>query len=151
MTKNPMKSRRHGPETELQSTSRIEWTMYILHMSRSFRALVFGVLLSLGAGPQLACFMPDQPATQADMDCCKETVSDCNAGNMSQGCCQITAPAEVGLAAKAIQHVLPRLDVVGMTADATLALLFRTDDRLSRYTDHAPPDTYSQASPILRI
>jgi hypothetical protein len=125
--------------------------MYTLYMSRSFRALVFGILVSLGAGPQLACFMPGQPVTQADMDCCKEVISDCNAGNMSHGCCYISAPTNAGLAAKAVQHLMPRFKVAGSLADLTPDLPFQPDNRLSRYADHAPPDKHNQASPILRI
>jgi hypothetical protein len=120
-------------------------------MSWSFRAVVFGLLVSLGAAPQLACFMPDQPFTQSDMDCCKEAISDCNAGNMSQDCCQIAAPAVVGLATKAVEHVMPRFDLAGMAADIVTDLLFLPDGQPSRYTDYAPPDKGSQASPILRI
>jgi len=125
--------------------------MYTLHMSWPFQAVVFGVLVSLGIGPQLACFMPDQAATQADMDCCKEMIGACTAPNMSHECCQVTAPTELGLAGKALHHLTPRLELADTTAEMAPDLLPRLAGPLSRITVHAPPDKHGESSVVLRI
>jgi hypothetical protein len=125
--------------------------MYTLHMSWPFQAVVFGILLSLGIGPELACFMPDQTATQADMDCCKEMIGACTAPDMSHECCRVTAPAELGLAGKALHHVVSRLELARATTDIAPDLLSLVAGPLSRTTDHAPPDEHGEFSLVLRI
>jgi hypothetical protein len=125
--------------------------MYTLHMSWQFRALVLGVLVSLGVAPQLACFMPDEPATASDMDCCKERIGACTAPNMSHGCCQTVAPTELGLVAKAFRQVMPRLDVAQTPIAPATDSFFETYGQFSRKADHAPPDSHSPASLVLRI
>jgi hypothetical protein len=125
--------------------------MYTLYMSWPFRAVVFGVLVSLGTGPQLACFMPDQTVTQADMDCCKEMIGACAAPDMSHGCCQVTAPTELALAAQAAQQVIPRLELADSTADIAPDILSWIDGTPSSNTNHAPPDKHRESLVILRI
>ena len=125
--------------------------MYTLHMLWSFRVLVWGVLLTIAVGPQLACFMPDQTVTQSDMDCCKEMIGACTAPNASSGCCQVTAPTELGLAAKALCHVMPRFDLAGNSIASGPDSLLPIIEHLFQYTGHAPPEIYSQSSTVLRI
>ena len=120
-------------------------------MSWPFRATVLVLLLALGVAPQLACFMPDQTATQSDMDCCKEMIGACTAPNMSHECCQVAAPTVLGLAAKTVHHVALRFHVVEVTTDVASDLRFRLDNPFSRYSDPAPPDKHGEFSLIRRI
>jgi hypothetical protein len=130
---------------------RFEYMIYTLHMSWPFRALVLGVVLSWGLCPQLACFMPVQAPTPAEMDCCKGLSSDCNSSNMSQACCQTAVRLEAGVAAKVFRHAAPRLAVAAVAANAVHDLLIPFDRQLSIQTDHAPPDSPGNSSPVLRI
>jgi hypothetical protein len=125
--------------------------MYTLHMSWSFRTLALGVVVAWGLGPQLACFMPDQALTRADMDCCKGMAGDCNSANMSQACCQTAVRTEVGVAAKVVRHVMPRLDVAAATTSTVPDVFFAFDRQPARQKDHAPPDSLGNSSPVLRI
>jgi hypothetical protein len=125
--------------------------MYTLNMSWPFRALVLGVLLVWGLGPQLACFMPDQALTPDEMDCCKGMAGDCSSANMSHACCQTAVRTDVGVTAKVVRHVMPRLDIAAATTHISPDLLSWFDRYLSIETDHAPPDKPGGTSLILRI
>jgi hypothetical protein len=59
-----------------------EYFRRVLAVSR-----VLVVLLAWGLAPQIACLMPEQMATQSEMDCCEGVATDCSAANMSQTCC----------------------------------------------------------------
>src|SRR2546421_6369558 len=109
-------------------------------MSWRFRVLVFGLLVTVGLGPQLACFMPDQPAARSDMECCKEMIGACTAPNSSSDCCQMSAPAPPALAAKAVPHVSPRLALMDTPTEIASHVLFAADRQTSRYADPGPPD-----------
>jgi len=126
--------------------------MYTLPMSWPFRTLVVALLVIVGLGPQLACFMADQPAAASDMECCKEMIGACTAPNNSSQCCQVSAPTPFALAAKAVSHVVPRVEVVAATAAADLQWLFTADRQISRNIDTGPPDrNHESSSLVLRI
>jgi hypothetical protein len=125
--------------------------MYTLHMSWSFRTLALGVVLAWGLAPQLACLMPDQALTAAEMDCCKGMTGDCSSANMSQACCQTTVRTDVGIAAKVVRDVAPRLDVAAATTDILPHVFFAFDGQPPRQADHAPPDNPRNSSQVLRI
>jgi hypothetical protein len=126
--------------------------MYTLHMSWSFRAMVLGVLLSVGLAPQLACFMPDEPASQSDLECCKEMIGACTAPNMSHECCQTVAPATVGLTAKAAHDVMPRSTLVRATFEIVPELLGRSDRQWAWFEDPGPRHQGGDSSfVVLRI
>src|ERR1700757_1465436 len=73
--------------------------VYTSPMSWSFRGLVLTVGMLCGLAPQIACFMPDQPLTQPEMDCCAKLANDC--GQMNMSCCRPVVRTDVGIAAKA--------------------------------------------------
>jgi len=125
--------------------------MYTLHMSWSFRTLVLALVMAWGIAPQLACLMPDQTLTPAEMDCCKGMAGDCSSSNMSQACCQTTVRTEVVIAAKVVRHVMPRLDVAAATTNINPDLFFAFDGQPPRQTDPVPPDSPGNSSPVLRI
>jgi hypothetical protein len=104
-----------------------------------------------GIAPQLACFMLDQTLTPAEMDCCKGMAGDCSNANMAQACCQTAVSTEVGVAAKVVRDVTPRLDAAPLTANILPGTFFAFDRQLSKQTDHAPPDKPRSSSPVLRI
>ena len=123
-----------------------------MSMSWAFRVLVVGLLITVGLGPQLACFMADQPAAASDMECCKEMIGACTTPNNSSQCCQMSAPAPFALAAKAVSHVMLRLNVPVAAAETGLRGLFGADRQISRNTDPGPPHQhYEPSSVILRI
>jgi hypothetical protein len=125
--------------------------MYTLTMSLPSRLLVLGVLVSLGVAPQLACFMPDQPVTPPDMDCCKEMIGACTGPNMSHQCCQTVAPLDLGLTAKTFRHMMPHLEFASTLIEIAPHSFFGSDGQSSKRTDNAPPDKQSQSSLVLRI
>jgi hypothetical protein len=125
--------------------------MYTLPMSSCFRLLVLAILLTVGLAPQLACFMPDEGAMQADMDCCKGMTGDCSAANMSHACCQTVVRTDVGLTAETIQHAMPRVDVAEYGGNIVSTSLVPIYGDFSRQTDHAPPDKPGQFPLVLRI
>ena len=134
------------PEASLWDTP-----MYTLHMSWPFRTLVLGLLLAWGLAPQLACFMPDQPLTAAEMDCCKEMASDCSTANMTHACCKTVVRTDPGVAAKVVRHDVPQLAVADRTLNIAAELSRNFDSQFSRQTDHAPPVKGGGSSLVLRI
>jgi len=120
-------------------------------MSWSFRALILTVVVVWGLAPQIACFMPDQSLTQAEMDCCQHKADDC--GQMNMTCCRTTTPTHnVGITAKPVRNPLPQVHMasapVGIPAVTPPAGFVRS----TIANDHAPPPSDSAASPlILRI
>jgi hypothetical protein len=125
--------------------------MYTLQMSWPFRSLVLGILLAWGIAPQLACFMPDQAPTPAEMDCCKEMVGDCTSATMSHACCKTVIRTDLGIATKVVRHGLPELGVADGTPTIALDFSPHFDSHFSRPTDHAPPDKAGGSSLVLRI
>ena len=114
--------------------------------------MVLGVLLSVGLAPQLACFMPDESATQSDMDCCKEMIGACTAPNMSHECCQTVAPAQVGLTAKAAYDVMPGSTLLSVMFEIAPKFLVRSDRQWAWYEDSGPPHKDGDSSfVVLRI
>jgi hypothetical protein len=107
--------------------------------------------MAWGIAPQLACFMPEQALTAAEMDCCKGMAGDCSSANMSQACCQTSVRTEVGVAAKVVRDVTPRLDLAAAATNALPDTFFAFDRDLPRQKDHAPPDSSGKSSPVLRI
>jgi hypothetical protein len=124
--------------------------MYTFQMSWSFRAMVLGVVLSWGLLPQLACLMPEQTLTPAEMDCCKGMAADCSAPNMSHVCCQTVVRTDVGIAAKVLRHGPPSLNPASsVTTPSSPFVSF--DRQFSKEIDHAPPGSPGVSSLILRI
>jgi hypothetical protein len=124
--------------------------MYTLCMSWSARALALMVVLTWGLAPQLACFMPDETLTPAEMDCCQKMANDCGAANMSDTCCRPAARTDIGITAKTIRNVMPRVDTAGKTTNTVLFPALHFARELSNQSDHAPPDP-SSSFVILRI
>jgi len=138
-----------GESRERQRSGNI---MYTLRMSWPFRAMVLGLLVSVGLAPQLACFMPDESLSQSDMDCCKEMIGACTASNMSRVCCQTVAPAPVGLTAKAVYDVMPRSMLVSATVEIAPEFLVRSDRQRTWFEDPGPPHQHGDSSfVVLRI
>ena len=125
--------------------------MSTLHMSWSFRALALTVVLVWVLAPQLACFMPEQTVTPAEMGCCEKMANDCGATSMSQTCCRPVARTDIGIAAKPIRNVMPGLDTGEITTDIVLFSPLRLAFDFSNTTDQAPPDQSALSSIILRI
>jgi hypothetical protein len=125
--------------------------MYTFYMSWPFRTLVLGVLLAWGLAPQLACLMPDQALTPAEMDCCKEMAADCSAANMSHACCTTVIRTDLGIAAKVVRPDVPQLAVADRTPNIAAAFSTSFDRQISPQTGHAPPDKAGESSLILRI
>jgi hypothetical protein len=125
--------------------------MYTLHMSWQFRTFVLGVLLTCGLASQVACFMPDQALTTAEMDCCKTMAGDCSGANMTHACCKTVVRSELGVAARIDRHDVTQLDVVDRTSNVATECFLQFDRRLSRHTDHDAPDKAGGDSLILRI
>ena len=125
--------------------------MYTSQMSWRFRTLVLGLVLAWGLAPQLACFMPDQALTPAEMDCCKEMAADCGTANMTHACCKTVVRTDPGVAAKVVRHDLPQLAVADQTPNIVAEFSASFDTQLSRQTDHAPPDEAGGSSLVLRI
>jgi hypothetical protein len=123
--------------------------MYTFHMSWSFRGLVLAVLLGWGLTPQLVCFMPDQTPTPSEMDCCNGISADCNAPNMSQGCCQTVVRTDTGIAANTNHNLKPHVQTANRTIAVVPILLSSIDPATLKQSDHAPPP--SESSIILRI
>jgi hypothetical protein len=125
--------------------------MYTFHMSWWFRTLVLALVMAWGIAPQLACLMPDQTLTPAEMDCCKGMAGDCSSANMSQACCQTTVRTEVGITAKVVRQVMPGLDLAAATTNSLPDPFFAFDGRPPGQTDHAPPVNPGNSSQVLRI
>jgi hypothetical protein len=126
--------------------------MYTLHMSWSFRAVCLAVGLACGLAPQLACFMPSQPLTASEMDCCQEMSNDCSGANMSDACCQTVVRTDVGVAAKMIRNLLPPIGAAesGGALSATLPNDVLRDSSV-RHNNHAPPPESAVSYAVLRI
>ena|SRR5882762_2484229 len=125
--------------------------MYTLLMSWSFRAFILTVVLAWGLAPQLACFMPEQPLTPAEMDCCNQMANACGGTNMSHACCRAAARTDIGIATKAIGNPMPRFETAGVVADNIGFYVLRCARELWKQSDHAPPDLISLSPLILRI
>src|SRR5262245_34600985 len=110
--------------------------MHILHMSWSFRALVFMVVMAWGLAPQLACFMPDPMLAPAEIDCCKKMTNDCSAPSMSHACCRAVTRTDVGIATKALRNVIPQLDSTGTVTDILPSPLLNSVRKFSKQNDH---------------
>src|SRR5713101_2705542 len=120
-------------------------------MSWSFRAMVLTVVLAWGLAPQLACFMPEEPLTPAEMECCKEMLNECGGTNMSHACCRTAVQTDIGIAAKAIGNPIPRFETVRIIADNVGFSALGFARELWKQSDHAPPDPVSLSSLVLRI
>jgi hypothetical protein len=120
-------------------------------MSWSFRTVALGVVLAWGLAPQLACLMPDQTLTPAEMDCCKGMAGDCSSANMSQACCQTVVRTEVGVVAKVIRHVMPRLGAAAAATAIVPQTLVPLDRQTFHEADHAPLDKPGGSPLVLRI
>ena len=125
--------------------------MYTVHMSWSFRSLVLIVAMAWGVAPQIACFMPDQTLSQQEKDCCKEIASDCAGSNMSHECCRTVVRTDVGIAAKAIRHVLPDSHLPNITTDIVRPMPLDGSRQLATRNNYAPPHDRKALSSILRI
>jgi hypothetical protein len=120
-------------------------------MSWSFRALVLSVAALWGLAPQIACFLPDQPLTQHEMDCCEKMAGDC--GQMDMSCCQTVVRTDIlGVTAKAMPNITPHVGTLSWPP-AIVPTLISMDvfgDRSSQH-EHAPPRDVGDSSLILRI
>jgi hypothetical protein len=125
--------------------------MYTLPMSWSFRALVFGVVMALGLAPQLACFMPENTATEAERDCCEKMANDCGGTNMSHECCRTAVRSDVGIATKVVRNVMPHFDVAARTAQTGSVLCLTFSPQFLIETSHAPPGKAGVSFLTLRI
>jgi hypothetical protein len=118
-------------------------------MSWSFHALVLGVAVIWGLAPQIACFIPDQPRTQHEMDCCEQMAGEC--GRMEMSCCQkVVRTDTVGITAKAVRHVAPQTDIAPKPLPVSIALPIYLGDSSIR-NDHAPPHDIGASPLVLRI
>jgi hypothetical protein len=122
--------------------------MYTFYMFWPIRGLVLAVLLAWGLAPQLACLMPEQSATQSEMDCCKRMAADCSAANMSQTCCQTAVRTDIGIVAKTSRNMVP-LCVASNAIVILPSLSASFDPPALKPSGHAPPPGGS--SLILRI
>src|SRR5256885_1344153 len=85
-------------------------------MSWSFRVMVLTVVLVWGLGPQIACFIPDQPLTPHEMDCCEKMAGEC--GRMDMSCCRTVIRTDVpGITAKAFRNIMPHVDIAPRPVD----------------------------------
>ena len=124
--------------------------MYTLHMSWSVRALVLTVAFACGLAPQVACFMPGQPLTQSEMDCCQGMSGDCSRANISYACCRTIVRTDVGVAAKVVRNLTPPIAAAEGGSGLSAALLHDGFRELSIHNSHAPPPE-PVVSSILRI
>jgi hypothetical protein len=125
--------------------------MYTLPMSWSFRALVVGVVMAWGLGPQLACFMPENMLTEAERDCCEKMASECGGTNMSHECCRTVVRSDVGIATKVVRSVMPHFDVAARMPQ-TVAILCQTfSPQFLIENGHAPPGQAEVTFLTLRI
>lgn len=111
---------------------------------------IFGVLI-----PQLACFLPSEEMTQAEMDCCKHMAADCGGPNM-QGhtCCPEIVRPDAAIGPQTHREFVPLSHQV-VTFDASAAALLLGPDfgiaALVQKGIHAPPGDTRTSSAILRI
>ena len=125
-------------------------SMYTLHMTWSFRALVLSVAMVWGLVPQLACFMPDPAAMPAEMECCKEMMNDCSGMNMSHDCCRTPPHADLGIIAKATRaSALHIAEAVMFHVESSSVPT--SSQRLSVRDTHSPPHDYEASLLVLRI
>src|SRR5579884_1862967 len=117
-------------------------------MSWSFRVLVLTVTLVCGLAPQIACFMPDQPLTQPERDCCQKMASDCG-GHMDMSCCQTIVHIEVGVTAKAPRSLVPDVTIAPQPVSLPTGIPAAVLTNLSVRNDHAPPPFDTGASPLI--
>jgi hypothetical protein len=123
--------------------------VYTPRMGWSFRALVLAGILVFGLAPQIACFLPDQPLTQAEMDCCLKMANDCAPMNMS--CCRTVVRDDVGVNPKTVPSPKQTVDfapkpvAVSVAAPATMFVI------ISCRCDNAPHHDIGASSLILRI
>src|SRR5215471_15170324 len=113
--------------------------MYTQHMSWSSRTFVLSLVLIWVLAPQLACFMPSQPAMPSEMDCCKEMASDCHRPNMSQACCQTGVRTDLGIASKVVRNLMPTIDAAADWEDPLARLTSGDFPESSIHNSHAPP------------
>ena len=124
--------------------------MYTLLMSWTFRSLVMTVAMVWGLGPQIACFMPNEPPAKAEMDCCEGLSSDCGP-SMSQDCCRTVVRSGAGIAAQSIRKVMPRTELAKKTVDFPASPALSGSRQLPVQISHAPPPVPEDSSTILRI
>jgi hypothetical protein len=119
-------------------------------MSWWFRLLVLPVTLAWGLVPQIVCFMPDQPLTQREMDCCEKIENNC--GQMDMSCCRTTVRTDVlGVMAKAVRNAVPHGDIAAKPVGIASILPTTTFTYVAVRNDHAPPRDVGGSSLILRI
>src|SRR5260221_2321457 len=86
-----------------------------MRMARMLGAVV--LLLTWAAIPALACLLPAQPLTVAEMDCCKHMVGQCESMGMGadHSCCQKTKQDQPSIAAISRQAHAPASTMNAMT------------------------------------
>ena len=124
--------------------------VYLLAMRVLSLVLVtFAVLI-----PQLACFLPGEEMTQAEMDCCEHMAADCGGANM-QGykCCPEIVRPEVAIRSQAHREYVPVSQLATFYVSEIPRLI--TPDvatpSLAQIGIHAPPHDIGTSSTILRI
>jgi hypothetical protein len=124
--------------------------VYTSHMSWPYRVLILTMVVVWGLIPQIACFMPDQSPTQAEMDCCQKKAPDC--GEMNMTCCRTVGPAQiVGINAKPVRNPMPDVDVASAPVSIAVVSLPAALTGSAIPNDHAPPYDSAASSLILRI
>jgi hypothetical protein len=125
--------------------------VYTEAMSWSFRSLVFSIVLAWGFLPQVACFMPDQAATPAEMDCCKGMSGDCSGANMAHACCQTIVRPSVGIAVKLLRSLEKPTLVAEHTIKLETSIPRNPASEVLLIQDQAPPPDPALSTLVLRI
>jgi hypothetical protein len=118
-------------------------------MFRLFQISVLAAMLVTTLAPQIACFMPDQPLTPHEMDCCAKLTKDCGQTNMS--CCPTPVRNDAGVITKPVQDLLPHVHAALVPVGITSAMMATNAANTPVPSDHAPPPDIGVSSPVLRI
>jgi hypothetical protein len=125
--------------------------MYTLHMSWPFRSLVLSVALAWTVAPQLACLMPEQVLTKAEMDCCERMAGECSGVSMSHACCRPVTRTDIGIGARVVREVMPVSDLADSMVELSPDPSDGNSHILPNQNNHAPPPGPMVSSSILRI
>lgn len=117
--------------------------------------VVFGCacLLLVGA-PVLACLLPGEELSPAEKQCCREMAGQCGRVDMpsSHSCCKTVVRAHpVWLPRTSASPVQPLRVVSELPPENLVAANGDGGFALRRLSSHAPPESPSDALPVLRI
>jgi len=110
---------------------------------------VFAVLI-----PELACFLPSEEMTQAEMECCEHMAADCGGANM-QGykCCPEIVRPDVAMGTRTHREFVPFSHIATFYVAEVPRLITPdfTTSPLAQTGIHAPPGDIGTPPTILRI